>query len=189
MFKAAKELRSSLIRNSLKSFVVSPLIRKFQVCAVRTICIGILSKENMWLQRRKMEKLLEDNEHIVCFFSCITAMVENKKGKAGKRINDSESSEKDVEESSYNNCGISFWIVFNSPEYDISSFAEHISRKFLTAEFDLISYKVVRSRGRLKILYLFIVNTVTSVVCTIAMHLLFIQVISIFQKFLGSSNK
>ena len=98
-----------------------------------------------------MEKLLHDNEHIVCFFSCITAMVENKKGKAGKRINDSESSEKDVEESSYNNCGISFWIVFNSPEYDISSFAEHISRKFLTAEFDLISYKVVRSRGRLKI--------------------------------------
>ena len=34
MFKAAKELRSSLIRNSLKSFLVSPLIRKFQVCAV-----------------------------------------------------------------------------------------------------------------------------------------------------------
>ena len=33
MFKAAKELRGSLIRNSLKSFVVAPLIRKFQVCA------------------------------------------------------------------------------------------------------------------------------------------------------------
>ena len=55
MFKAAKELRSSLIRNSLKSFVVSPMIKKFQVCAVRAICIGNLSKENIWLQRRKME--------------------------------------------------------------------------------------------------------------------------------------
>ena len=40
MFKAAKELRSSLIKNSLKLFVVAPLIRKFQVCAVRAICIG-----------------------------------------------------------------------------------------------------------------------------------------------------
>ena len=47
MFKAAKELRSSLIRNSLKSFVVSPLIRKFQVCAVRAICTGTLRKENI----------------------------------------------------------------------------------------------------------------------------------------------
>ena len=79
------------------------------------------------------------------FFSCITAMVENKKAKAGKRRNDSGSSEEDMEESSSNNCGISFWIVFNWPEYGISSFAEHISRDFV-----------------------FIVNTVTSVVCSIA---------------------
>ena len=68
MFKVAKELRSSLITNSLKSFVVSPLIKKFQVSAVRAICIGNLSKENIWLPRRKMEKVFEDNEHIVCFF-------------------------------------------------------------------------------------------------------------------------
>ena len=101
------------------------------------------------------------------FFSCITAIVENKKAKAGKRRNDSGSSEEDMEESS-NNCGISFWIVFNWPEYGISSFAEHISRELLTAEFDLISCKAIRPRGRLTILYLFIVNTVTSVVCSIA---------------------
>ena len=169
MFKAAKELRSNLIRNSLKSFVVSPLIKKFQVCAVRAICIVNLSKENIWLQRRKMEKVLEDNEHIVCFFSCITAMVEKKKTKARRRRrrDDSGSSEEDAEESVNSNCGISFWIVFNWPEYGILSFAEHISREFLTAEFDLISCKAIRSRGKLTNLYLFIVNTVTSVVCSI----------------------
>ena len=59
----------------------------------------------------------------------------------------------------------------------------------MTAEFDLISCKAIRSTGRLKILYLFIVNTVTSVVCSIAIYLPFIQVISIFQTFLGNSNK
>ena len=69
MFKAAKKLRRNCaLRNSLKSFVIASLIRKFQVCTVRAICIGTLSKENIWLQRRKMEELLEDNEHIVCFF-------------------------------------------------------------------------------------------------------------------------
>ena len=149
MFKAAKELRSSLIRNSLKSSMVALLIRKFQLCAVRAICIGTLSKQNIWFQRRKMEKLLEGNEHFLCFFSCITAMVENKQAKAGERRNDSGSSENDEEESSSNNCGISFWIVFNWPEYSISSFAEHISREFLTAQFDLISCKAIRSRGTL----------------------------------------
>ena len=58
MFKAAKELRSSLIRNSLKSLV-------------RAICIGNLSKENILLLRRKMEKFLEGNEHLVCFFRAL----------------------------------------------------------------------------------------------------------------------
>ena len=59
MFKAAKKLCSSLIKNSLKSFAISPL---------RTICIRNLSKGNIWLQRRKMEKVLEDNDHLVFFF-------------------------------------------------------------------------------------------------------------------------
>ena len=45
----------------------------------------------------------------------------------------------------------------------------------------MISCKAIRSRGRLTILYLFIVNTV--------IYLPFIQEVSIFQKFLGNSNK
>ena len=188
MFKAAKELRTSLIRYSLKSFVVSRLIKKFQVCAVRA-CIGTLSKENIWLQRRKMEKCSEDNEQIVCFFSFITAMVEKKKAKVRTRRNDWGSSKEDGEESSNNNCAISFWIVFSWPEYGISSFAEHISREFLTAEFDLISCEAIRSRGRLTVLYLFSVSTVTSVACSVAIYLPFIHVIRIFQTFLGNSNK
>ena len=71
------------MRNSLKSFVVAPLIRKFQVCAVRAICIGTLSKENIWLQRRKMEKLLEDNEHIV-FFRALLLCLKTIKQKQGR---------------------------------------------------------------------------------------------------------
>ena len=130
-----------------------------------------------------MEKALENNEHIVCFFSCITAMVEKKKAKARRTRNDSGSSEEDGEEFSNNNCGISFWIMFNWLEYGISSFAEHISREFLTAEFDLISCKAI---GKLKIFYIFVGNTVTSVVCSTSIFLQFFQVVSVFQNFLGS---
>ena len=80
------------------------------------------------------------------FFSCITAMLEKKKAKAGRKRNDSGSREKDGKEYSNNNCGISFWIVFTWPEYSISSFEENISKQFLAAEFDLISCKAIRSR-------------------------------------------
>ena len=125
----------------------------------------------------------------VFFRVLLTAMVEKKNTKARRRRNGLGSSEEDGEESINNNCGISFWIVFNWPEYSISLFAEHISREFLTSEFDLISCKAIRSRGKLVILYLFIVNTVTSVVCSIAIYLPLIQVISIFQKILGNSSK
>ena len=76
--------------------------------------------------------------------------------------------EEDGEEFSNNNCGITFWVLFNSSEYDISSFEEYISRELLTGELDLISCKVIWSRGKLKILYLLMVNTVTSILCSIA---------------------
>ena len=110
-------------------------------------------------------------------------MVEKKKAKAGGRRNDSGSSEEDGKESSNNNHGISFWIEFNSPEYGNSWFVLHISREFLTAEFDLISCIAIQSRGRLTIIYLVIVNTVIYVVCSIAIYLAFIQLISISQIF------
>ena len=108
MFKAVKELCSSLIRSSLKSFVVSTLVRKFNVCtSVTSICVEILSKQNIRLQRWKRS--------------------------------DSGSSKEDE-----------WW-----PEYGILSFAEHVSRKFLTAKFDLVSCKATQPRGKLTTLYLF----------------------------------
>ena len=86
-------------------------------------------KQTKYMASEKKDGKVFRGQWAFCmFFSCITAMVENKQAKAGERRNDSGSSEKDVEESSSNNCDISFWIVFNWPEYDISSFAEHISR-------------------------------------------------------------
>ena len=138
---------------------------------------------------KKDGKILEEMSILYVSFRALQLWWKRRKQKQGGRRNDSGSSEEDGKESSNNNYGISFWIVFNSPEYGNSWFAEHISREFLTAEFDLISYKAIRSRGRLTILYLFIVNTVIYVVCSIAIYLPFIQVISISQNFLGNWNK
>ena len=67
--ECSKPTNNWLIRNSLKSFVVSPLIKKLQVCAVRAICIG--SKEKYMAAEKKDGKVSEDNEHIVCFFRAL----------------------------------------------------------------------------------------------------------------------
>ena len=88
------------------------------------------------------------------FFFALLLWWNRRKQKQGGH--DSGSSEEDGEEFNNNNCGISFWIVFNWLEYGILSFAKHIFKEFLTAEFDLISCKTIRSRGKLKIFELFI---------------------------------
>ena len=56
-----------------------------------------------------MEKVLEDNDHNVCLFLCITAMGEKKKAKPRKK----RRNEDDEEECSNYNCGVFTWIVFN----------------------------------------------------------------------------
>ena len=167
MFKAAKELRSSFIRNSLKSLVVALLIRKFQVCAVRTICIGTLNEENIWLQRRKMEKLLEDNKHIVCFFfRALLLWLETRKQKQGRGEMIQEAVRK----------------TWKNLVIIIVAFLSRLCLIGLSMVFRHLQNIYQEN------LYLFIINTVTSVGCSLEIYLPFIQIISIFQYFLGNSN-
>ena len=80
-FKPQRQLRSNVIKNALKAYVVGPLTLKYQVCAVRSLCVDGVSKEKIWITRRLLESLLEENPYVVCFFSCITALSEGKHGR------------------------------------------------------------------------------------------------------------
>ena len=164
------------------------MIKKFQVCAVRGKCIGNLSKENIWLQRRKMEKVLEDNEDIICFLRALLLWWKRRIQKQGG----GELIRKAVRKMEKNPLIIIVALLSGLCLIGLNMAFRHLQNiylEFLTAEFDLISRKAIRSRGKLTILYLFIVNTVTAVVCSIVIYLPLIQVISIFQNFLGKSNK
>ena len=106
-FKPQRQLRSNVIKNALKTYVVRPLTSKYQVSAVRSLCVDGVSKEKIWMTRRLLESLLEENPYVVCFFSCITA------------LSDDQIS-----------IGISLWIVFNWPESGFAAFEEYISKEF-----------------------------------------------------------
>ena len=60
-FKPQCQLRSSVIKNALKAYVVGPFASKYQVCAVRSLCVNGVSKEKIWITRRLVESLLEEN--------------------------------------------------------------------------------------------------------------------------------
>ena len=47
-FKLQRQLRSNVIKNALKTSVVGPLTPKYQVRAVRSLCVDGVSKEKFW---------------------------------------------------------------------------------------------------------------------------------------------
>ena len=48
-FKSQRQLRSNVIKNALKAYVVGPFTLKYQVCAVRSLCVDGMSKEKIWI--------------------------------------------------------------------------------------------------------------------------------------------
>ena len=115
-FKPQRQLRSNVIKNALKAYVVGPFTSKYQVRAFRSLCVDGVSKEKIWITRRLLESLLEENPYVVCFFSCITALSEGNYGKKNRRSNKDSSNSKDETVAEQIFCpGISLWIVFNWP--------------------------------------------------------------------------
>ena len=69
-FKSQRQLGSNVIKNALKAYVVGSLTLKYQVCAVRSLCVDGVSKEKIWITRHLLESLLEENRYVV-FFSLV----------------------------------------------------------------------------------------------------------------------
>ena len=154
-FNPQRQLRSKVIKNALKAFVVGTLTKKYQVCAVRSLCISGTGKEKIWLTRRMLENLLEQNPYVVCFFSCITALKDKKKKSKDKKFNkDDNETDSEADDENHSDevfCpGIAFWIVFDWPESGLAAFEEYISKEILSAVLDIHSCKAIRSRGKNK---------------------------------------
>ena len=136
--QAAAPVSSNVIKNALKAYIVGPLTLKYQVCAVRSLCVDGVSKEKIRMTRPLLESLLEKNPYVVCFFSCITALSEGKHGRNNRRSNKDRSNSEDETVTEEIFCpGISLWIVFNWPESGLSAFEEYSSKEILADGLDL----------------------------------------------------
>ena len=84
-FKPQRQLRSNVIKNALKAYVVGPLTPKYQVFTASSVCVNGVSREKIWITRRLLKSLLEKNPYVVSLFSYITALSEGNLGKRNRR--------------------------------------------------------------------------------------------------------
>ena len=130
-FKLQRQLSNNVIKYALKAYVVGPLKSKYQVCTVRSLRLECVSKEKIWITRRLLESLLEENSNVVCFYYCITALSEGNSEKKNRRSNKDSSNREDETVAEQIFCpAISLWIVFNWQNLDWLHLRSIFPRKF-----------------------------------------------------------
>ncbi|XP_066933575.1 uncharacterized protein [Clytia hemisphaerica] len=127
-----KELRCSLLKTTLKSFVVTHVSKYYQACGIR-VMLPHLSKVEVWLARQKLEERLASEPHVVGFFSCGTALYDVKK-------NNNDDEQQAI-------AGVTFWIMFDWPDMAIEVYESHITRVAMDVGLDTVHCKAVKGRG------------------------------------------
>ena len=54
MYTPRRELRSNVMKEALKTFIVSPVVSKYQVCAVRLLWPQAYDLRDMWRKRKEI---------------------------------------------------------------------------------------------------------------------------------------
>ena len=149
--KPRRQLKSLALKNAVKTYIVQPILRNYDVASVR----ALLTREddfNLWEKRRELETLLDADKHIVFFVSCITAL-EQKFSK--KRKNDDETQESDNEQDSEGKIvpGVAFWIAFDWPQYGMAAYENHIRKIFLEANVNPLDCTAIRGRGMILLIF------------------------------------
>ena len=123
-FVSKRELRCRPLEAGLRSLIAQHVTEYYQVAAVRA-----LIRENMleiYNVREIFEKKLRKEEHVVGYFSCITGLKQK---------------EKEI-------LGISFWVIFDWPEYGLSAYESHLTKLFLSSGLSNLSCKAGRGKSK-----------------------------------------
>ena len=68
-FKGQNSLRSNVLKRALKSYIIPPVLKKYQVIALRALWDDDQPDENrIWFRRKTMEDVLSRSEHVGFFF-------------------------------------------------------------------------------------------------------------------------
>ena len=152
-FKPQCQLRSNVLKDALKSFIVPLFTKRYQVCAIRAIWPNTDNENVIWRKRRELECMLSTDKNVVAFFSCVCLLndetIKKKRKKREEQADESGESDdcQDEEEGSKIKNGLSFWIVFNAPEVLNNDFENLMTKRFLICGLDVKECKALKPRG------------------------------------------
>jgi len=126
-----REFRSRSLKRALNAYVIPVILKKYQVVAIRSLLKHKEEESLIWGKRRRMEMLLNKDDHIAGFFSCITAMEET----------DKENEERIVLP------GVCFWIFFDWPEHGLDAFEVKMIKMFLESGMSINKCTAIKPRG------------------------------------------
>ena len=151
VFVPNSQIRSAILKNALKAYVVQPIIRFYNIIAVRCLWSEEESDKTTWVKRRLIELLLDKEPRVIVHVSCITALV---KKNSSKRKHDSSDDEDDTTvpctSERTRQAGVSFWIACDVPDVGMPSLENDIIKLFLAADLNIQSCRSVHGRGKNK---------------------------------------
>ena len=74
MYQPKRELRSKVMKEALKAYIISPVAAKYHVCAVRLLWPQRYDITDMWEKRKEADELINRMDKVVTFISCVTAV-------------------------------------------------------------------------------------------------------------------
>ena len=131
IIKGTGELRNKPLESALKAFVTNHVTKYYTVAAVRAL-VNLDAKEEIWKIRQIIEGSLSKDPHVVGFFSCGTCIETKKK---------EESARKNVP-------GISFWVIFDWPQYGIKAYENHLSKLMINSNMDVFACRAISGRSK-----------------------------------------
>jgi len=126
---STRELRSKPLKNCLKAFILQHVCNHYDVAAIRAL-VKKNSKNEIWKTRRVIEDEFDNDRHIAGFFSCVTALKQK------------------VDEKEEETPGISFWVMFDWPEYSLSAYENHLTKIIVAQDLDVLSCKAIKRRSK-----------------------------------------
>ena len=99
--RVRRQIKSTVLKNSLKSFVLPHVIENYEVAAIRTL---VKTGDAVWMKRRILEEILCKNDKIVGFFSCLTAMEVKYKKRSQKKVENAEGNDDDDNDDKFAEC-------------------------------------------------------------------------------------
>ena len=83
MSKTKRTLRSDTLKCALRNYFVIPVVKQYNIIAIR--CLWDCEQEdrlkaelNIWAKRKELYEVLNKLDHIVAYFSCLTALTAKK---------------------------------------------------------------------------------------------------------------